>query len=442
MNVENRELSQKLIDSIEEVRKSISTISVYDFNIYSSMELYYTIANKLNELIKECYRYEVAVSEEIIKQNECLQYLLNEGLINEVVNKINQMIADGTMDTIINHNVFNSLNEKIDNYKEELSLQIKENEKKLNERIFKPKFGVSAYWGEVSNTIGGCYTSSLDNMKNDIEIWKAHGVDEVVIPLHIGYNTTINDIFLAEDLDIIKQGCQEILNNGLKIACIKVHVMHLTSSNASSIGESTFINKYTNIIKNICESFVDFNIEYLYPFNEVSWIYNNDSRKNFTLNVISICRNYGYKVSISTAGAEENFNMSSDIHNSLDAISVNYYQDISSKDIIRNSDSYNSWKGSSLLNFAHYFKNKYPNKEFIVSETGVNDYKDALKNPESSFGVTRNNGFYQDIYLNGVFNYLNNTSVDRVWWWFGFDNKNNITAKTTNYFLGRLKYEF
>ena len=126
MNIENRELSQKLIDSIEELRKSISKISVYDFSVYSAIELYYNIAKKLNEVIEECYRYEVSVSEEIIKQNECLQYLLNDGLNTEVVKKINQMVADGTMDTIINHNVFNSLNNKIDNYKEELSSQIKE----------------------------------------------------------------------------------------------------------------------------------------------------------------------------------------------------------------------------------------------------------------------------------------------------------------------------
>ena len=338
---------------------------------------------------------------------------------------------------------------KIENIKEELSSQvqasdnkIEENAKKLDERIFKPKFGVSAYWGEVSNTVGGSYTSTIENMRKDIEIWKAHGVDEVVIPLHIGYNETSNDIFLGENLELIRQGCQEIANNGLKIACIKVHVMHLSSANASSVGENTFVEKYTNIITNICGTLNDFNIEYLYPFNEVGWIYNDDSRKNFTLNVINVCKNFGYKVSISTAGAEENFIMSSDIHNSLDAISVNYYQSISSKDLIKNVDAYNSWKGSNLLNYAHYFKSKYPNKEFIVSETGVNDYKEALISPETSFGTERSNGIYQDIYLNGVFNYLNNSGVDRVWWWFGFNNKNNITAKTTNYYLGGAKYEF
>lgn len=126
MNIENRELSQKLVDTIEFLKQSISKISVYDLNYYSMTELYYNIAKKINELIEIYHEFGVSISEEIIKQNECLQYLLNDGLNTEVVKKINQMLVDGTMDTIINHNVFNSLNNKIEDYKDELSSQIKE----------------------------------------------------------------------------------------------------------------------------------------------------------------------------------------------------------------------------------------------------------------------------------------------------------------------------
>lgn len=119
-------VSRKLIENVEELRKALNEISVYDFDVYTSMELYYKIANKLNEVIKELMRFEGLVSDEVIKQNEKLIYLLGEGLNIEVVKKINQMVQDGTMDSIINHNVFNSLNNKIDEYKEELSSQIKD----------------------------------------------------------------------------------------------------------------------------------------------------------------------------------------------------------------------------------------------------------------------------------------------------------------------------
>ena len=115
MNVENRELSEKLITSVEDLRKSISQISVYDFNIYTSMELYYKIANRLNEVIKLFNQFGLSVSEELVKQNECLQYLLNDGLIEEVGKKIIELVNNGTMETIINVNLFNSLDTKINN---------------------------------------------------------------------------------------------------------------------------------------------------------------------------------------------------------------------------------------------------------------------------------------------------------------------------------------
>ena len=120
MEIENRTLSEKLINSIEELKKAINKISVYDLSTYTAIELYYQIANKINEIIEECYRYEIAVSEEIIKQNECLQYLLNNGLVDEVVKKLNSMVADGTMAEIINVTIFNDLNNKIDTTKDEL----------------------------------------------------------------------------------------------------------------------------------------------------------------------------------------------------------------------------------------------------------------------------------------------------------------------------------
>ena len=114
MNVENREVNPKLIDNINELKTAINEISVYDLNTYTAIELYYRIANKLNEVIQELLRYEIVVSEQVVEQNQCLQYLLNEGLTEEVIKKINSMVEDGTMDTIINHNVFNSLNNRIE----------------------------------------------------------------------------------------------------------------------------------------------------------------------------------------------------------------------------------------------------------------------------------------------------------------------------------------
>lgn len=107
----------KLIDNIEHLRKSIEKISVYNISTYSMLELYYSIARKLNEVISELLRFEVTISDEIIEQNKKLTYLLNDGLKIEVVKKINEMVLDGTFDTIINEVIFAELNNKIDTYK-------------------------------------------------------------------------------------------------------------------------------------------------------------------------------------------------------------------------------------------------------------------------------------------------------------------------------------
>ena len=80
-------VSKQLIENVEELRKALNEISVYDFDVYTSMELYYKIANKLNEVIKELMRFEGLVSDEVVEQNEKLMYLLGEGLKIEVIKR-------------------------------------------------------------------------------------------------------------------------------------------------------------------------------------------------------------------------------------------------------------------------------------------------------------------------------------------------------------------
>lgn len=109
-----------LIDSVNNLKVALNEISVYDFDVYTSMELYYKIAENFNKVIKELNRFEDVVSDEVIKQNEKLLYLLGEGLKIEVVDKINEMVEKGVFDTIINHNIFNNLKNDINN----LNLQL------------------------------------------------------------------------------------------------------------------------------------------------------------------------------------------------------------------------------------------------------------------------------------------------------------------------------
>jgi hypothetical protein len=73
-----------------------------------------SILEKINLTIQ--YMGEIgATSQSMIdKWNEVYEYVMGSGMTDEINAKLDAMVADGTMDTIINQNIFNDLNGKID----------------------------------------------------------------------------------------------------------------------------------------------------------------------------------------------------------------------------------------------------------------------------------------------------------------------------------------
>lgn len=165
-------VEKQLIEQLKDLSKTISEISVYDLETYSVIELYYELAKKVNEVITELSRFEGLVSSEIIEQNKQLTYLLNEGVTNDVINKINQMINDGTMETIINDRVLNSLNDKLNNYIKDVNskLDLKSN---VNDVYLKQDgININDFDEETRRTfleaqgISVNYTLGVDSVKN------------------------------------------------------------------------------------------------------------------------------------------------------------------------------------------------------------------------------------------------------------------------------------
>ena len=77
--------------------------SVYDFNDYTLNELICKLAQKMDEVItqsNESFNY--------------LDWLKGQGLSDEVTKKLLEWIEDGTIESLINKNIFNELNTKID----------------------------------------------------------------------------------------------------------------------------------------------------------------------------------------------------------------------------------------------------------------------------------------------------------------------------------------
>ena len=115
--------------NIQELAIRMGLISVEDMCQYTIAQLVVKIANKVNELVNEVWRFESDVQEILKTQNENIQYLLGEGLHLEVENIFDGWVQDGTFDTLLNQSALKKVNDRID----ETNAQLSVNATKINE---------------------------------------------------------------------------------------------------------------------------------------------------------------------------------------------------------------------------------------------------------------------------------------------------------------------
>ena len=119
--------------NIRELAIRMGLITVEDMCQYTITQLVVKIANKVNELVNEVWRFETDVQEILKSQNENIQYLLGEGLHLEVENIFDGWLQDGTFDTLINQTALEKVNERIDETNAQLSQDKKELLAKIQE---------------------------------------------------------------------------------------------------------------------------------------------------------------------------------------------------------------------------------------------------------------------------------------------------------------------
>ena len=110
--------------SIEQLKRkdlNCNIFSVYDYDGLTITELLCQFFTKINECID--------VSNETI---DLAKWLVNEGLEIEVAKKLVMWLEDGTLENIINVNLFNSLNEKINGLSSQLEHLVKQNNSNSN----------------------------------------------------------------------------------------------------------------------------------------------------------------------------------------------------------------------------------------------------------------------------------------------------------------------
>ena len=107
--------------NIRELAKRMGLITVENMCQYTIAQLVVMVANKVNELVNEVWRFETDVQEILKTQNENIQYLLGEGLHLEVENIFDGWLQDGTFDTLINQSALKKVNDRIDETNARLS---------------------------------------------------------------------------------------------------------------------------------------------------------------------------------------------------------------------------------------------------------------------------------------------------------------------------------
>lgn len=113
--------------NIREIAKRMGLVTVEDMCQYTIAQLVVKIANKVNELVNEVWRFESDVQEILKTQNENIQYLLGEGLHLELENIFDGWVKDGTFDTLINQTALKKVNDRIDETNAQLSEKLNKN---------------------------------------------------------------------------------------------------------------------------------------------------------------------------------------------------------------------------------------------------------------------------------------------------------------------------
>ena len=134
------------MDKIDNIGLTRMLTQAYDFDGFTTQEVWSRIAQRMNIIIDHFNYLDSKFNNQKENVDKKLEYLLNEGLEEQVARQILLRIDDGTMEEIINTNVFNSLNTKIENnkldiesklnnYKEENNTELNNSINELNEKI-------------------------------------------------------------------------------------------------------------------------------------------------------------------------------------------------------------------------------------------------------------------------------------------------------------------
>ena len=152
------------MDKIDNIGLTRMLTQAYDFEGFTTQEVWSRIAQRMNIIVDHFNYLDSKFNDQKENADKKLDYLLNEGLTEQVARQIVLLVDDGTMEEIINTNVFNSLNttiennkldieSKLNNYKEENNTELNNINNELNEKINSNKQEIDNNLNTINNNL-------------------------------------------------------------------------------------------------------------------------------------------------------------------------------------------------------------------------------------------------------------------------------------------------
>lgn len=261
---------------------------------------------------------------------------------------------------------------------------------------------------------------SIDDVKARIDTYKYMGVTDIVIVAQMdGDNCQ-----LTEDIDVINEAISYAKSKKMTVDTVKFHCTNALLNTSAEY--RTLYQQHCDDVLNAIEGTT---ITRVITLNEKNSWFNNsatDEQVDWARNMIAHYKSLGYQVSISVAGLRyfmDCYYFHPEVTNSFDFIAVNDYP------VVGYNDQFTSEKEikeafSTFYSYATLIKSLYPNKEFILSEIGVQNVWQSLRSPanwriQDMEGVTNSQGKIIPLYFSGL---LDDPRLSKIfsgsWLWY------------------------
>ena len=292
----------------------------------------------------------------------------------------------------------------------------------MDRRKFKHKF-CSALYIIQSETAQTPMTQS--NILTLLQEHEEQGIDGIILLVHI--EPTLNsqssgnlEYIILETLENIKYLADQAIALGLEIRGIKCHQLY-AQQNAGTIDMDNFFIQYKALIISLCETFKDYNIPYFTCMNEASNITNNDVYTTQLEDLLTTIKSYGFKTGF--CGQDS---VTVALQPYIDGIFFHIYPKITNKEANATfKDGVLGWSSSGAPERVRRIRKQYPSLPIIMTETGVQSNWSALALPEKYIwdnAVWDSTGMPQAIYMNGLFNVMNDEDFEDVWFLYEIEH--------------------